>query len=101
MIFVILWEFRVRKGKEKAFEELYGAKGAWARFFSRSKDFRGTELLRDASTKGRYLTIDRWTSAEAFDTFRRTNAALYQQIDVRCEGLTESEAPLGTWIAQG
>jgi heme-degrading monooxygenase HmoA len=71
MTHVIVWEFRVRAGHEAVFEAVYGAGGDWARLFAKSPDHRGTELLRDASTPGRYLTIDRWASAEAFGEFRR------------------------------
>src|ERR1700735_604632 len=97
MSYVILWEFQVHKRCQREFEDAYGASGAWAVLFRKSGDYRGTELLCDASAPGRYLTVDRWTSAEAFDKFRRTHAAEYQALDAHCEALTESDGALGTW----
>lgn len=52
-----------------AFEEAYGADGEWARFFRTGRGYVGTELLRDVETPGRYLVIDRWESADAYNAF--------------------------------
>src|SRR5262245_2139467 len=59
---VIVWEFRVRAGCEREFEEAYGPGGAWAQLFAASPDCLGTELLRDEADHRRYLTVDRWGS---------------------------------------
>ena len=61
---VIVWEFRVRAEHEAKFEAAYGPRGEWAMLFGASPAYQGTELLSDASTRGRYMTIDRWRSAE-------------------------------------
>lgn len=98
MTHVIVWEFYVRAGFEREFEDVYGSSGDWARLFARSADFQGTELVRDASTAGRYLTVDRWESAEAFEEFRKTYAAEYEALDARCEAWTETEVKIGTWV---
>jgi heme-degrading monooxygenase HmoA len=52
-----------------AFERAYGADGEWAQFFRQGAGYIGTELLRDVETSGRYLVIDRWESAEAYNAF--------------------------------
>ena len=54
-----------------AFEAAYGPEGSWAKLFSTSTEYLGTELLRDAYISGTYLTIDRWGSEEAFRAFRK------------------------------
>ena len=51
------------------FERVYGPDGDWAEFFAGASGFIGTELLRDVDTPGRYLVIDRWESAEAYNSF--------------------------------
>ena len=53
----------------EAFEEVYGPNGEWARFFRQGLGFIGTELLRDVEEFGRYVVIDRWESAEAYNAF--------------------------------
>lgn len=94
---VLIWEFRVRAGSEAEFEAAYGPRGAWVALFRPARGYLGTELLRDPEDERRYLTVDRWESAEAFARFREAHAAEYEALDARCAGLTELETPLGAW----
>ena len=93
---VTIWEFRVKKGREAEFERAYGPIGEWARFFERAEGYLGTELLRDAKNRQRYVTIDRWISQATYEAFRSRWADEYEAIDERCEALTEYETPLGS-----
>jgi heme-degrading monooxygenase HmoA len=63
--------------------------------FRHSPAYLGSELLRDASCAGRYLTIDRWTSREAFRQFKKQRAAEYAALDKAFEQTTESETFIG------
>jgi 8-oxo-dGTP pyrophosphatase MutT (NUDIX family)/heme-degrading monooxygenase HmoA len=92
---VILWEFRVKPGCEAAFEAAYGSEGDWARLFRRDPGFRGTELLRVATARG-YLTIDRWVSRAAFESFQKRHRKEYEALDRMLSKLTERETPLGS-----
>jgi heme-degrading monooxygenase HmoA len=92
---VIVWEFIVRAGREREFEEVYGPTGAWATLFSKSPEHLGVDLLRDVANPRRYLTIDRWKTSEAFGAFRKAHAAECEALDARCEGLTEAERKIG------
>ena len=94
---VILWEFRVREGREAAFETAYGPDGDWARLFRRAVGYLGTELLADPDLPRRYLTIDRWVSAEAHREFSRQWKTEYETLDSTCESLTEVERRLGSF----
>jgi 8-oxo-dGTP pyrophosphatase MutT (NUDIX family) len=94
---VIVWEFRVRAGREAEFESAYGPDGDWARLFRRDPAYRGTSLLRDGAVERRYVTIDRWASRAANDDFRERWRAEYEALDRRCESLTEHEAALGRY----
>jgi len=89
---VLLWSFRCRAGREPAFESAYGPAGDWARLFGTDPAFLGTELMRGSD--GTYLTIDRWTSAEAHAAFRERHRDAYDALDRQCEPLTENETPL-------
>jgi heme-degrading monooxygenase HmoA len=66
-VIALVFSYEVRD--PGAFEQAYGALGEWAQFFGQSGAFIGTELLRDVETPGRYLVIDRWESAEAYNAF--------------------------------
>jgi heme-degrading monooxygenase HmoA len=98
-LYVILWTYRVKPGSESQFERAYGPDGDWVRFFTQGEEYLGTQLLRDAEERGRYLTIDSWTSRAAYDAFRNKWRSEYQAIDDRCEPLTEKEERLGWFLS--
>jgi heme-degrading monooxygenase HmoA len=98
-MFVILWEFQVKRGLEKTFETVYGPEGDWAQLFRRSPDYRGTRLIADVSYPRRFMTIDYWTSQKSFEVFRAQYESEYAELDRRCESLTESERLLSSFEA--
>ena len=99
--YAALWEFEVPPANQAEFEAQYGPDGSWVRLFRRASGYLGSELLRDRSDPLRYLTIDRWESADAWRTFRREHAAEYERLDRELEGLTAREAPLGEYAPAG
>jgi heme-degrading monooxygenase HmoA len=95
---VVIWEFHVKRGREKEFEKIYGPEGEWARFFRQEKKYLKTELLCDDENEGRYLTLDYWNTPEAFAAFRYQHMAEYEAIDRRGEALTIDETRIGLFI---
>ncbi|MGB9074194.1 MAG: antibiotic biosynthesis monooxygenase family protein [Terriglobales bacterium] len=95
--FTAVWEFQVKPEAVSAFESIYGPDGAWAQLFRQSPDYRGTELIRDLDRPGRYLTLDHWTSREAFQRLKQDLHVEYAALDKQCEGLTEREVFLGNF----
>ena len=100
MAYVIVWEFRIRQGKEAEFIEKYGPEGIWAGFFGGSQAYIRTELVRDVTDQQRFLTLDYWQSEKEFTKFREQNLAEYERLDRECERLTETETCLGMLIGQ-
>jgi heme-degrading monooxygenase HmoA len=96
---VILWTFDVAADRREAFERAYGPSGDWAMLFARSPDYLGTELLPDPEHDRRYVTVDHWTTREAFEEFRRQWKAEYEALDRACAALTTAETPLGAYDA--
>lgn len=96
-MFVVIWQFEIAEEKIAAFEAAYGPKGSWAQLFRNSPDYKGTELLRDAYVPCSYLTIDRWTSEEAFRAFRKSHDADYETLDRACDALTSRETRIGAY----
>ena len=90
-----IWEFHVRRECEAEFEKLYGPAGEWARLFEKGEGYLGTELWRDVRVGGRYVTIDYWSSQDAYGAFRERFREAYERLDEHCERLTERELPLG------
>ena len=93
--YLVVWQFRPRPGAARRFEEAYGPQGPWAHLFDSAEGFIRTELNRDLKDSERYLTLDFWTSKEAYEAFRAKHAAEYGTIDRECEALTIEETSLG------
>jgi hypothetical protein len=93
----IIWEYRVSQEYWESFEKFYGAEGDWAQLFGRSAEFRGTTLLRDRAVAGRYLTIDSWSEAAAFERFMERYGTEYKMLDVQCEEWTAYEMKVGAF----
>lgn len=100
-MYIIVWEFGIKREDEAAFRQAQGPDGEWRRLFSRDASYLGTELLQDERDERRYLTIDRWTSRAAYDAFRGQWQEEYHAIDQAYESLTEHETLIGTFIVNG
>ncbi len=98
-MFVILWQFDIAEDKVAQFEATYGPNGSWSSLFALSPEYQGTELLKDAYVPGRYLTVDRWSSEEAFRAFRAQHDADYEALDRACDHLTAAESRIGAFVA--
>ena len=59
----------------------------------------GTLLLKDTTTSGRYVTVDRWRDVRAFLDFRSACSPQYAQLDQECGKLTVAEQRLGVFAA--
>src|SRR6476661_1926294 len=99
-MFVTLWEFKVKSGLETEFERVYGERGDWAKLFNSDSSYRGTRLAKDMARARSYFTFDVWTTREAYELFRRSYAAEYAELDLRCAGLTELERRIGEFDAE-
>ncbi len=93
--YAYIWEYAVRPERVTEFEDAYGPNGAWVELFRRAKGYVRTEFHRDRNDPNRYLTIDYWDSAEAWEAFRNDMASEFEAIDARCEGFTLEEREIG------
>ena len=50
--------------------------------------------MKDVERERVYLTLDFWETREAYERFKKENAAQYERIDRDCEGMTVSESKL-------
>lgn len=94
----IIWEFTVTNEQRAAFEAAYGSPGPWAELFGKAEGFLETRLLRDLERDGIYLTIDRWSSQEAFLAFKRDFAEDYARLDRELEGTSENERRIAACV---
>jgi len=96
-MYVIIWEYKVKVDHIAEFEQIYYSNGAWAELFRKGNGFISTELLRDETNPKRFITVDRWDSAESYEELHSQFKKEYETLDAQCEGLTEHEILLGKW----
>ncbi|HKU59510.1 MAG TPA: antibiotic biosynthesis monooxygenase [Gaiellaceae bacterium] len=80
-----------------AFESAYGSEGDWAQFFAGAPGYIVSELLRDLEQPGRYLVIDRWETAEAYNAFIASNRDEYMRRSDEMVSLYVQELRLGSF----
>jgi heme-degrading monooxygenase HmoA len=95
MSYAYVWEFHVSLDLQSEFEQHYGPGGTWAQLFRSSAGYIETLLLKDKSSVGRYITVDRWRDEEAFQVFRSSFSQQYEQLDQECERFTVDEKLVG------
>jgi heme-degrading monooxygenase HmoA len=98
-MFVALWEFEVKPRCEERFEKLHGPAGDWAKLFQTDTNYQETRLLHDPARPTIYVTLDFWTSREAYKQFMDSHAAKYKKLDPAGEKLTLRERKIG-WYEQ-
>jgi heme-degrading monooxygenase HmoA len=94
-VIALVFSYEVRE--PEGFELAYGADGEWAQFFRQGQGYIGTELLRDVETPGRYIVIDRWDSAEAYNAFAAANREEYMRRVDDSRFYYEQELRFGTF----
>ncbi|MDX6465602.1 MAG: hypothetical protein QOI27_642 [Gaiellaceae bacterium] len=90
---VFSYEVRDREG----FESAYGPDGEWEQFFRQGDGYIGTELLHDVEIPTRYLVIDRWESADAYNAFAAAQREEYMRRVDDTRFLYEQELRFGTF----
>jgi heme-degrading monooxygenase HmoA len=93
----IVWEYEVRADRLAEFEALYGPAGAWSRLFRPAGGYIGTELYRDTVRPTHFVSLDRWTSHEAFEAYLPTVGEAYRQLDEEGSALTTEESRVGAF----
>jgi heme-degrading monooxygenase HmoA len=79
------------------FERVYATEGDWAEFFRQGRGYIGTELLHDVEAPTRYLVIDRWESADAYNTFVAAHREEYMERVDATRFQYDSELRFGTF----
>ena len=97
-MFVILWEYEVKPGREESFERVYGPQGAWVELFRRSPHYLSTQLLRDPFRSSVYFTLDFWDSGNTYQQFKLAYHADYELLDRDTSDFFVSERYLGSFV---
>ena len=95
-MFQVIWELKVKFKEREKFEQFYGPKGQWVKFFEKSTEYSGTDLLESGDNDGVFLVIDEWQSEGAFANFVKTNKTAYDLLEESAK--TASRSKKRIWI---
>ncbi|PKP08399.1 MAG: hypothetical protein CVU09_15745 [Bacteroidetes bacterium HGW-Bacteroidetes-4] len=95
--YLISWRYRIQAVQKERFEQEYGPRGSWHKFFSRNEAYLGSDLHQQHDDAHCYLLCDRWTSKNAYEAFISMHSETYQQLSRQFEALYLSEEHLGSW----
>jgi heme-degrading monooxygenase HmoA len=96
-VFIRIWEYDVSEESVDRFIAAYGPLGDWARLFARGDGFVRTELFRSTQTATRFVTLDVWSSKEAWQVFLHRWSAPYAELDTTLQSLAAG----GILLAEG
>ena len=94
-MFCYVWSYIARPESLQVFRSAYGPDGDWAQLFRRDDAYIGTHLLAGHENPTQFMTIDFWTSRQAFMSFRERFSREFETIDKTMEGLTTLETHVG------
>lgn len=80
-MFQVIWEIQVKFKDREKFEKFFDPKGEWVKFFSKSADYQGTDVLESGEGDGTFLVIDEWLSEDNFNQFISENKPAYEQLE--------------------
>ena len=95
----ILWQFDVRKGREKEFERFYGADGEWTLVNRHSRSYLGSSFLRDQTQSSRYMLIEYWSEMLVSEQHKPYRQDQLPQLVARRDELVSSIEPMGIFTA--
>jgi quinol monooxygenase YgiN len=95
----IMWQFDVKQGREKEFEQLYGVDGDWTQINRQTRSYLGSSFLRDQSLPSRYIVVEYWSEMLVYEQHRVYRSDAVASLEQRSATLVESTQPLGVFTA--
>jgi heme-degrading monooxygenase HmoA len=90
-MFQVIWEIKVKYKEREKFEQFYDAKGDWVKFFGKSPEYLGTDVLESGEGDGIYLIIDEWQSEEAFSEYVKIRKAEFNLLEEKAKLVSRSK----------
>jgi heme-degrading monooxygenase HmoA len=96
-MYQVIWELKVKFRERDKFEQFYDPKGKWVKFFSKSPEYLGTDVLENGDGDGTFLVIDEWESEEAFSEFTRVRKADFETLEGKAKSASRTKKRI--WIS--
>ena len=97
-MFQVIWELKVKFKEREKFETFYGPKGEWVKFFIKSPDYQGTDVLESGEGDGIFLVIDEWNSEEAFAEYVKGRKEEYDLLEEKAKSASRTKKRI--WISR-
>src|SRR5689334_5803823 len=95
----IMWQFEIKSGHQREFEELYGADGEWTAMNRQTRSYLGTSFLHDQNSPSRYVVIEYWSEMLVYEQHRSARSTAVTALEKRSATLVDSIEPLGVFTA--
>lgn len=95
-MFQVIWELKVKFKERDKFEQFYDTKGDWVKFFGKSPDYLGTDILESGEGDGIFLVIDEWQSEETFNEFVKSRKTDFDLLEVKAKAASRTKKRI--WI---
>ena len=95
----VVWQFDVKPGREKEFEQFYGVDGEWTAMNRHSRSYLGTSFLRDQNRPTRYVLIEYWSEMLVYEEHKSFRRDQFASLDKLQQALVASVQPLGLFTA--
>lgn len=90
-MFQVIWEMKVKFKEREKFEKFYDPKGEWVRFFGKSPEYQGTDVLESGEGDGIFLVIDEWSTEDAFNEFVKSRRADYDLLEEKAKAASRTK----------
>jgi hypothetical protein len=94
----VIWELKVKFKERENFEKFYDPKGEYVKFFGKSPEYQGTDVLESGEGDGIFLVIDEWSSEEAFNEFVKNHKAGYDLLEEKAKLASRTKKRI--WVNQ-
>jgi hypothetical protein len=95
----IIWQFGVKRGKEAAFEQFFGADGEWTAVNRHSRSYLGSSFLRDQNDGSRYVMVEYWSEMLVYEQHKTYRSDTFATLEARRDELINTVEPLGVFSA--
>lgn len=94
----VIWELKVKFKEREKFEKFYDPKGEYVKFFGKSAEYLGTEVLESGEGDGIFLVIDEWSTEEAYNEFVKNHKADCDLLEQKAKSASRTKKRI--WIGQ-
>ena len=95
----VVWQSQVKPGKQREFEQFYGADGEWSQLARRSRSFLGSSFLRDQAHDTSYVLVEYWSEMVVYERHRNSFVGDIHTLEARRNELCEAIVPMGVFSA--